>query len=158
MNSSIVIGNKLADFSALSTAQSGWFKLSEYSEKYCVLYFYPKDSTPGCTTEAEDFRDLYPQFQAVSAEIIGISRDALTSHQRFKQKLGLPFELISDQDEKLCTLFDTIKMKSMYGKQVRGIERSTFVISPQGVLLEAWRGVKVAGHAQQVLEFIAAQV
>ncbi len=119
---------------------------------WTVLYFYPRDNTPGCTNEAKDFRDLYPEFQALGAEILGVSRDSLASHEKFKAKLELPFDLISDPDETLCRLFDVIKEKNMYGKKVMGIERSTFLIDPEGVLRREWRKVKVAGHAQEVLE------
>ena len=119
-----------------------------------VLYFYPRDSTPGCTTEAQQFRDPFPQFQAAGCAIYGISRDSLKSHQNFKAKQELPFELLSDGDETACALFGVIKMKNMYGKQVRGIERSTFVIDAAGVLRREWRGVKVPGHAQEVLDFV----
>lgn len=126
-------------------------KLSDYRGQYVVLYFYPKDSTPGCTTEGQDFRDAYPQFQKLNTEIFGISRDSLKSHKNFKTKQNFPFELISDSDEHLCALFDVIKMKSMYGKQVRGIERSTFLINPEGVLIKEWRKVSVKGHVAEVL-------
>ena len=112
--------------------------LADYKGQYLILYFYPKEATPGCTTEGQNFRDAYPQFKKLNAEIFGISRDSLKSHENFKAKQNFPFELISDSDEHLCTLFDVIKMKSMYGKQVRGIERSTFVISPEGILIKAW--------------------
>ena len=130
------------------------FSLSALRGKKVVLYFYPKDSTPGCTTEAQQFRDLYPQFQAAGCEIFGISRDSLKSHHNFKAKQELPFELLSDGEEAACALFGVIKMKNMYGKQVRGIERSTFVLDAAGVLRREWRGVKVPGHAQAVLEFV----
>ncbi|MDD5329548.1 MAG: peroxiredoxin [Sulfuricella sp.] len=130
------------------------FRLSALRGKPVVLYFYPKDSTPGCTTEAQQFRDLYPEFLAGGCEIFGISRDSLKSHENFKAKQELPFELLSDGGEAACSLFGVIKMKQMYGKQVRGIERSTFAIDAAGVLRKEWRGVKVAGHAQEVLDFI----
>ncbi len=129
------------------------FRLSAARGKPLILYFYPKDSTPGCTTEAQQFRGLYPQFAALGAEVCGISRDSIKSHENFKAKQGLPFELLSDAEEKACHLFGVIRMKNMYGKQVRGIERSTFVLDGQGRLRREWRGVKVAGHAQEVLEF-----
>lgn len=115
------------------------------------FYFYPKDSTPGCTTESQDFRDAYPQFKALNAEIFGISRDSLKSHENFKCKQEFPFELISDKEEILCKKFDVIKMKTMYGKQVRGIERSTFLIDPQGILRQEWRKVNVKGHVDEVM-------
>lgn len=130
------------------------FRLSALHGRKVVLYFYPRDSTPGCTTEAQQFRDLYPQFQAAGCEIYGISRDSLKSHENFKARQALPFELLSDGEEKACGLFDVIKMKNMYGKQVRGIERSTFVFDAAGALRRAWRGLKVPGHAQEVLEFV----
>ncbi|MEZ0231637.1 MAG: peroxiredoxin [Methylophilaceae bacterium] len=130
------------------------FKLSDYHGKILILYFYPKDSTPGCTTQGMQFRDTYPEFQANNAEIFGISRDSIKSHENFKAKFSFPFELLSDADETACNLFGVIKMKNMYGKQVRGIERSTFIIDAKGVLVREWRGVKVDGHAQEVLEFI----
>ena len=127
------------------------FKLSDYRGKTVVLYFYPKDSTPGCTTESMGFRDAYAEFEKSNTVIFGISRDSLKSHDKFKANLGLPFELISDADELLCQQFDVIKQKMMYGKQVRGIERSTFVINTQGELVHEWRKVKVDNHAAEVL-------
>jgi len=127
---------------------------AERAGKKLVLYFYPKDSTPGCTTEAQQFRDLHALFAQAGCEIVGVSRDSLKSHENFKAKQELPFELASDAEEKACALFDVIKMKNMYGKQVRGIERSTFVIDANGAIRRVWRGVKVAGHAQEVLDFI----
>ena len=130
------------------------FNLSDYKGHYLVIYFYPKDATPGCTTQGVDFRDAYKKFQALDTEIFGISRDTLKSHENFKAKFTFPFELLSDEEEKACELFGVIKMKNMYGKQVRGIERSTFVIDPDGKLIQAWRGVKVEGHVQEVLQFI----
>jgi peroxiredoxin Q/BCP len=117
-----------------------------------VLYFYPKDNTPGCTTEAQDFRDQYPHFQALGCQIFGISRDSLKSHEGFCEKQNLPFPLLSDPDEVLCELFGVMKMKNMYGKQVRGIERSTFLVDRQGVLVQEWRAVRVPGHADEVLQ------
>lgn len=130
------------------------FDLSHYAGKKVLLYFYPKDNTPGCTTESIAFRDLHPQFLAANAVVFGISRDSLRSHEGFKKKLDLPFELISDPDETLCQLFNVMKLKNMYGKQVRGIERSTFVIDGNGKLVKEWRGVKVAGHVDEVLKAI----
>lgn len=130
------------------------FRLSAAKGKHVVLYFYPKDSTPGCTTEAQQFRELYAEFQSVDCGIYGISRDSLKSHENFKAKQGLPFELLSDSDEAACNLFSVIKLKQLYGKQVRGIERSTFVVDASGVLRKEWRGVKVPGHAQAVLDFV----
>jgi thioredoxin-dependent peroxiredoxin len=127
--------------------------LGSPSGQILVLYFYPKDNTPGCTTEGQQFRDLHPQFAKAGCAIYGVSRDSLKSHESFKTKLGLPFDLLSDVDEIACKAFDVIKMKNMYGKKVRGIERSTFVIDRQGIVRREWRGVKVPGHAQEVLEF-----
>ncbi len=150
-----VLNKIVPEFSAAMTGEQQ-FNLSAYQGKSLVLYFYPKDNTPGCTTEGMQFRDLYPEFQQTNTEIFGISRDNLRSHEGFKAKLGMPFELISDPDEILCTMFDVIKMKNMYGKKVRGIERSTFVIDGQGKLVKEWRGVKVPGHVDEVLEFVKA--
>jgi thioredoxin-dependent peroxiredoxin len=144
---------KVADFN-LPASGGGTFKLSDYAGKIVVLYFYPKDSTPGCTTEGIDFTALHEQFVAANAMIVGVSRDSVKSHDNFCAKHGFPFLLISDADEALCTQFDVMKMKNMYGKQARGIERSTFVIGADGKLAHEWRGVKVAGHAQAVLDFV----
>lgn len=147
-----MLNQSVPDFELPATGGTH-FRLSEHQGQPVVIYFYPKDSTPGCTTEGQQFRDLYPEFQAADVEVFGISRDSLKSHENFKAKLGLPFELLSDAQETACNVFGVIKMKNMYGKQVRGIERSTFVIGADGVLKREWRGVKVDGHAQQVLEF-----
>jgi peroxiredoxin Q/BCP len=147
-----MIGKKVADFSLPSTA--GTFKLSAQKGHPVVLYFYPKDSTPGCTTEGADFRDLHQSFTKLGAVVAGVSRDSLKSHESFKAKMEFPFELLSDADEALCTQFDVIRMKNMYGRQVRGIERSTFVIDGAGKLVQEWRRVKVPGHAQAVLDFV----
>ena len=133
------------------------FELAGRPAKHTVLYFYPKDNTPGCTTESIAFREAYPEFQALNAEIYGISRDSLRSHEGFKGKLGLPFELISDPDELVCQQFGVMKMKNMYGKQVRGVERSTFIIDAHGRLVKEWRGVKVNDHVDEVLEFVKSQ-
>lgn len=130
------------------------FKLSQFKRRRLILYFYPKDNTPGCTTESMQFRDAYADFQAHHCEIMGISRDGLKSHEGFKAKLALPFELLSDSEEIACQLFGVIKMKNLYGKQVRGIERSTFVIDKKGVLVKEWRGIKVPNHVQEVLDYI----
>jgi peroxiredoxin Q/BCP len=143
------------EFSAAMTGNQT-FKLSDYKGKTIVLYFYPKDNTPGCTTEGMQFRDLHPQFRQANAELFGISRDSIRSHEGFKAKLEMPFELISDPDETLCIMFNVMKMKNMYGKQVRGVERSTFVIDGSGKLVKEWRGVKVPGHVDEVLEFVKA--
>ncbi len=130
------------------------FQLSAHLGKPLVIYFYPKDSTPGCTTEAGQFRDLHAQFAKLGCTVYGVSRDSLKSHENFKAKLELPFELLSDKDELACGIFGVMKMKNMYGKQVRGVERSTFLIDAKGVLRQEWRGVKVDGHAQAVLEAV----
>ena len=130
------------------------FSLAAVRGKTLVLYFYPKDSTPGCTTEAQQFRDLHDEFVQAGCVIAGVSRDSVKSHENFKAKQNLPITLISDADETLCTQFAVIKEKKLYGKLVRGIERSTFVIDGQGVLRREWRGVKAPGHAQEVLDFI----
>ncbi len=143
------------EFSAAMTGNQT-FRLSDYKGKNVVLYFYPKDNTPGCTTEGMQFRDLHPQFREANTEIFGISRDSIRSHEGFKSKLGMTFELISDPDETLCIMFNVMKMKNMYGKQVRGVERSTFVIDGSGKLVKEWRGVKVPGHVDEVLEFVKA--
>ena len=148
-----ILNMTVPDFTAEVTG-SGAFRLSEHRGKKVILYFYPKDNTPGCTAESLQFRDLHTRFVSAGAEIFGISRDSLRSHEGFKSKLGLPFELISDTDEKVCALFDVIVMKSMYGKKVRGIERSTFVIDVDGKIVKEWRGVKVPGHVDEVPEFI----
>ncbi|MES2295949.1 MAG: peroxiredoxin [Pseudomonadota bacterium] len=148
--------SQLADFSAPMTGEQT-FQLSGRQAKYTVLYFYPKDNTPGCTTESMAFRDMHEAILGADAQIYGISRDSLRSHENFKAKLGLPFELISDPDETLCLQFGVMKMKNMYGKQVRGIERSTFIIDANGKVVKEWRGVKVAIHADEVLEFLQSQ-
>ncbi len=144
---------KVQDFSLLSTG-NGTFRLSDYRGKKLVLYFYPKDNTPGCTVEGEHFRDLHPAFRKAGAEVFGLSRDSLKTHDNFKQKLAFPFELLSDANEEACRQFGVIKMKNLYGKKVRSIERSTFVIDGEGRLMREWRGVKVPGHAQEVLDFV----
>lgn len=141
------------DFSAQITGTSP-FRLSDHAGKVVVLYFYPKDNTPGCTAQSIEFRDLHDEFKQRGAEIVGISRDSLRSHDAFKAKLALPFELISDPDETLCLMFNVMKQKNMYGKSVRGVERSTFVIDGAGRSVKEWRGVKVADHAVEVLNFI----
>jgi len=148
-----ILNMTVPDFAAEMTGGHA-FRLSEHRGKKVILYFYPKDNTPGCTAESLQFRDLHARFASAGAEIFGISRDSMRSHEGFKSKLGLPFELISATDEKVCTMFDVIVMKSMYGKKVRGIERSTFVIDAEGKIVKEWRGVKVPGHVDEVLEFI----
>lgn len=144
----------IQDFSLPATSGLT-FTLSQAS-KPLVIYFYPKDSTPGCTNEAISFRDLYAEFQKAGVEIVGLSRDSIKSHENFKAKHELPFELLSDKDETVCNLFQVMKEKNMYGKKVHGIERSTFLIGPDNHILHSWRGVKVPGHAEEVLAFIKA--
>jgi peroxiredoxin Q/BCP len=148
-----MIGENVPDFSAKITGNKT-IKLSDFRGRNVVLYFYPKDSTPGCTLEAQNFRDNFAQFEASNTIIFGISRDSLKSHENFKCKQNLPFDLISDDDEALCQLFDVLKLKNMYGKQVIGIERSTFLINVHGVLIHEWRKVKVENHCLNVLEQI----
>lgn len=148
-----MLDKKVPDFSLPATGGQT-FNLADQAGKPVVIYFYPKDSTPGCTTEAQQFRDLHPEFEAAGAVVVGISRDSLKSHENFKAKQDLPFPLLSDADETVCELFGVMKMKNMYGKQVRGVERSTFVIGRDGVLRREWRGVKVPDHAQEVLNFV----
>ncbi len=147
----ITTGNSVPNFEASSTGDKT-VKLSDYLGKYLVIYFYPKDNTPGCTLEGQNFRDNIEQFTALNAVIVGVSRDTVKMHEGFKCKQEFPFDLLSDPDEKLCQLFDVIKMKNMYGKQVRGIERSTFLIDPQGLLVREWRKVKVKEHCDEVLQ------
>jgi len=148
-----MLGKPVKDFSLPSTG-GATFKLSEHQGRKLVLYFYPKDNTPGCTTEGAGFRDHHKEFRKAGAEIFGVSRDSVRSHEGFKSKLAFPFELLSDADEAACAQFGVIKMKNMYGKKVRGIERSTFVIDGKGVLAREWRGVKVPGHVEEVLSFV----
>ena len=141
------------DFELPGTSNTS-FKFPAQRGHPTVIYFYPKDNTPGCTTEGENFRDLYPQFQKLKCAVYGVSRDSVKSHENFKGKKQFPFELLSDPNETACKAFGVIKMKNMYGRQVRGIERSTFVFDSRGQLAREWRGVKVPGHAQEVLEFV----
>jgi peroxiredoxin Q/BCP len=153
MTNTVMLNQSVPDFQLPATSGKT-FQLSNYLGKNVILYFYPKDATPGCTTQGMQFRDLYPEFQSNDTEIFGISRDSLKSHENFKAKFSFPFELLSDAEELACTQFNVIKMKNMYGKQVRGIERSTFVINKKGELVKEWRGVKVDGHAAEVLNLI----
>ena len=148
-----MLGKKVADFSVPATGGET-FRLAAHAGKPVVLYFYPKDSTPGCTTESQQFRDLHPHFAAAGAVVAGISRDSLKSHESFKAKMNFPFDLLSDAGEIACRLYDVIRMKNLYGKKVRGIERSTFIIDPRGIVRREWRGVKVPGHVDEVLEFV----
>ena len=153
MTDTLMLNQAIAYFQ-LPASSGKTFQLSDYLGKNVMIYFYPKDSTPGCTTQGMQFRDAYEDFQANNTEIFGVSRDSLKSHENFKAKFTFPFELLADTEELACTLFGVIKMKNMYGKQVRGIERSTFIIDKNGLLVKEWRGVKVEGHAAEVLNFI----
>ncbi|MGE8408700.1 MAG: peroxiredoxin [Pseudomonas sp.] len=146
----VELDQPVADFQALATSERN-FSLEALKGRQVVLYFYPKDSTPGCTTEGQGFRDHYAAFQAANTEVFGISRDGIKSHENFKAKQGFPFELISDKDETICQLFDVIKLKKLYGKEYLGVDRSTFLIDKDGVLRKEWRGVKVPGHVEAVL-------
>lgn len=130
------------------------FQLHSTRGKPLVMFFYPKDNTPGCTTENQQFRDLYPDFKKAGCEVVGVSRDSLKSHENFKAKFELPFALLADTEEQLCEQFGVMKLKNMYGKQVRGIERSTFVLDANGNIAKEWRGLKADGHAQEVLDFV----
>jgi peroxiredoxin Q/BCP len=147
--------NAVSDFSLPATGGRE-FRLSAVKSRLVVLYFYPKDNTPGCTTEGMQFRDLHPKFVKAGASVYGVSRDGVTTHENFKSKMGFPFDLLSDEGEKVCKQFGVMKMKNMYGRKVRGIERSTFVIDRDRVIRREWRGVRVPGHAQEVLDFVEA--
>jgi len=146
----VVIGKKVPDFKAVTTDGNEW-RLKEAAGSNVVLFFYPKDMTPGCTIEAQEFRDLQAQFRRAKTQVVGISRDSCTSHQKFRTKENLNYELLSDEEESLCKLFDVIREKNMYGKKVFGIERSTFLVDSEGKLAAEWRKVKAEGHAQVVL-------
>ncbi|HEY5666237.1 MAG TPA: peroxiredoxin [Gammaproteobacteria bacterium] len=148
------VGKKVPAFKGEATGGAPIASKDLKGQKY-VLYFYPRDNTPGCTVESNDFRDLHPKFKRRKVRVIGISRDTLKSHDRFKEKFGFPFELIADPDETICNLFGVMQDKNMYGKKVRGIERSTFLVDEDGKLLREWRKVKVDGHAQEVLDSLA---
>ncbi len=148
-----IINFPVADFTLPATNQVD-FNLASARGKALVIYFYPKDNTPGCIAESQQFRDLYADFQHAHCEVVGISRDSIKSHENFKTKFTLPFALLSDSEEKVCTQFGVMKIKNMYGKQVRGIERSTFVLDQHNVLRHEWRGVKADGHAQEVLRVV----
>jgi peroxiredoxin Q/BCP len=148
--SQVEVGKKVPDFS-LPASGGGTFALSGLKKKKLVIYFYPRDNTPGCTNEAQDFRDLYPEFAGAGAEVVGVSRDSVKSHDNFVAKLHIPFKLLSDADEILCKQFGVLKRKVMYGRRVWGIERSTFLIDEKGVLRQEWRKVRVKGHAEEVL-------
>ena len=152
MESSLV-GLKVPDFEIASTGNRT-FKLSAELGRALVLYFYPKDNTPGCTTEGQEFRDLHGEFVRRNCAVYGVSRDSIKTHEGFKSRMSFSFELLSDPDEKVCNLFGVMNMKNMYGKKVWGVVRSTFVIDPEGVVRREWRGLKVPGHAREVLEFV----
>jgi peroxiredoxin Q/BCP len=143
----------IQDFELPATGGSV-FKLSDHRGKNVVVYFYPKDDTPGCTLEGQEFRDLHADFGKADTIIVGVSRDNLVSHEKFKAKFEFPFELLADTDEMACELFGVMKLKNMYGKQVRGVERSTFVFDVNGKLVKSWRGLKAPGHAAEVLAFV----
>ncbi len=147
------IGKKVPAFKADATGEQV-FRLADAKGKNLVIYFYPKDATPGCTLEGQDFRDNHAKFKRNKTLVIGVSRDSISSHEKFKAKQAFPFELLSDPDETLCKLFDVIKEKNMYGRKVMGIERSTFLLGPDGKLRREWRKVKVAGHVDEVLEAV----
>jgi peroxiredoxin Q/BCP len=149
----LMIDQPVADFTLPATGGKD-ISLSALRGSPVVLYFYPKDSTPGCTTEAQQFRDLHADFLALGAIVLGVSRDSVKSHENFRTKQALPFDLLSDSEELLCSRFAVIKLKKLYGKEVRGIERSTFVIDGDGRLRREWRGIKVPGHAQEVLDYL----
>ena len=150
---STLVGLKVPDFEIASTGNRT-FKLSAELGSPLVLYFYPKDNTPGCTTEGQEFRDLHGEFVRRNCAVYGVSRDSIKTHEGFKSRMSFPFELLSDPDEKVCNLFGVMNMKNMYGKKVWGVVRSTFVIDPEGVVRREWRGLKVPGHAREVLEFV----
>ena len=147
----LTIGKAVPNFEVAATGDKN-IKLSELAGKNIVIYFYPKDSTPGCTREGQDFRDNHNKFKRQKCLIFGVSRDSIKSHENFKAKQAFTFDLLSDKEEQLCELFSVIKMKNMYGKKVRGIERSTFLIDTNGILQHEWRGIKVPGHVEEVLE------
>jgi peroxiredoxin Q/BCP len=151
----VAIGKKVPAFSAEATG-GATVRSKDLKGSPAVIYFYPKDDTPGCTLEGQDFKANHARFKKLGVTVLGVSRDSVASHEKFKQKFKFPFELLSDPDEKLCTLFDVIKEKNMYGKKVLGIERSTFLIDAQGALRKEWRKVKVEGHVQEVLDAAAA--
>lgn len=143
----------IVDFELPSTGGKN-FRLSDFSGKFLLVYFYPKDNTPGCTTESQQFRDLHDEFEKLDCHVLGISRDSIKSHENFKAKFALPFDLLSDDDEHVCALFGVIKQKMMYGKSVRGIERSTFLIDVERNIVQEWRAVKADGHAEAVLSYL----
>ncbi|OPX56646.1 peroxiredoxin Q/BCP [Oceanospirillum multiglobuliferum] len=151
----VSLNTPVPEFNAQATSDKV-ISLNEFKGQNLVIYFYPKDSTPGCTTEGQGFRDQYAAFSAANTVVFGVSRDSLRSHENFKAKQAFPFELISDPEEALCKLFDVIKLKKNYGREYMGIERSTFLINAEGVLVQEWRGVKVKGHVDEVLTAVQA--
>ena len=146
-----LLGKKSPKFKAECTSNKT-ISSEDFLGKNLVLYFYPKDSTPGCTTEGQEFRDAFKKFKSLNTEILGVSRESIKSHENFKAKQNFPFELLSDPDEKVCKAFDVMKLKSMYGREYMGVDRSTFIIDSSGKVQKEWRGVKVKGHVQEVLE------
>ncbi len=153
--SKIAVGKAVPDFELPATGGKN-IRLSELKGRNVVMYFYPKDNTPGCTLEGRDFRDLHAKFKRANTVVLGISRDSVKSHEGFKGKQDYPFDLLADENERACKLFDVIKLKNMYGKEVLGVERSTFLLDAKGVLRQEWRKVKVEGHAAEVLEAVKA--
>lgn len=151
----VVVNKPLPEFEAVATGNESLSNQSLIGQTV-VLYFYPKDNTPGCTTEAMEFRDKYKDFVKAGATVYGVSRDNMKSHDDFKEKLELPFELIADTEENMCHMFGVVKNKIMYGKKVKGIERSTFLVGTDGILKQEWRGLKVAGHVEEVLKAVKA--
>lgn len=148
----LLLNKPVPDFTVSITGSNGTVNLADLKGQNIVIYFYPKDNTPGCTTEGQNFRDLYNEFKKANTLIFGVSRESIKSHENFKAKQDFPFELISDPEEKLCKLFDVIKLKKLYGKEYLGIDRSTFLIDKEGILRQEWRQVKVDGHAEEVLK------
>ena len=146
-------GKKCPKFKAECTSELN-LSNEDFIGKNLVIYFYPKDSTPGCTTEGQEFRDNYKSFKKLNTDILGVSRDSIKSHENFKSKQEFPFELLSDPDEKVCKAFDVMKLKSMYGREYIGVERSTFLVSAKGIILKEWRSVKVKGHVEDVLSSV----
>ncbi len=150
MSNAPALGKKAPNFKRPATGEKT-LSLKDFKGKNLVIYFYPKDATPGCTTEGQNFRDLYKKFQSANCDILGVSRDSIKSHERFKEKQSFPFDLLSDEDESMCQSYDVIKLKKLYGREYMGIERSTFLIDESGKLRHEWRKVKVKGHAEEVL-------
>lgn len=148
-----LVGKKAPNFKAECTSEKTYAR-DDFNGKNLVLYFYPKDSTPGCTTEGQEFRDSYKLFKKMNTEILGVSRESIKSHEKFKSNQSFPFELLSDPDEKVCKAFDVMKLKSMYGREYMGVDRSTFIVDSSGKIQKEWRGVKVKGHVQEVLEAV----